>query len=190
MLSTRALLVTGGAAAAALTGVFVGHAVASGPSPAAPAGTAAAVAASTPAPTQPRPHRFGPTHRVGPRFGPFGSLGNVLYGQFVVRTPKGGYQTVDLQRGTVQSISPTSVVVLSANGHTGTYAVTSTTIVDAQRDGIGSIHRGDQVMVVATGSGSSPKATRIADLTLLRKGSPLTGPAFPAPPTNGSGPNI
>lgn len=175
MPSTRVLLVTGGAALAALTGVFVGHAVAAGPSPA--AGTrSASFAATSPTPPVVKPHRFGPGLLPG-------RLGDVVYGQFVVRTPS-GYRTVDVQRGTVQSVSSTSIVVKSPNGHTGTYTVTGSTIVDAQRAGIGSVHHGDEVLVIATGTGSSPKAMRIADMTLMRPGLPM-----PAPPAAG-GPNL
>ena len=43
-------------------------------------------------------------------------------------------------------------------------------MVNAQRDGIGSIKNGNQVMVDATVSGSTTTAVRIVDLSLLQQG--------------------
>jgi hypothetical protein len=43
-------------------------------------------------------------------------------------------------------------------------------MVNAQRDGIGSIKDGNQVMVDATVSGSTTTAIRVVDLSLLQQG--------------------
>jgi hypothetical protein len=43
-------------------------------------------------------------------------------------------------------------------------------MVNAQRDGIGSIKAGNQVMVDATVSGSTATAVRVVDLSLLQQG--------------------
>jgi len=107
-----------------------------------------------------------------------GMGGGAVHGQFVVAKPGGGYQTVDVQNGKVTAVSSSSITVKSADGFSATYAVSSSTIVDAQRDGIGSVKDGNQVYVTATvaGSGSGAKATvtSIADLSLLKgKGGPF-----------------
>ena len=114
----------------------------------------------------------------GPGFGPGGpggigfplGLGGAVHGQFVVPKSGGGYQTEDVQRGKVTTVSPTSLTVKSADGFSATYTVSSSTIVDAQRDGIGSVKDGNQVYVTATVSGSTATATSISDLTLLGNG--------------------
>jgi len=113
---------------------------------------------------------------------PVGVGGGAVHGQFVVAKPGGGYQTVDVQNGKVTAVTSSSITVKSADGFSATYAVSSSTIVDAQRDGIGSVKSGNQVYVTATvagsgsgsGSGSKATATNIADLSLLKgKGGPF-----------------
>ncbi|HTS99547.1 MAG TPA: hypothetical protein VMI33_23295 [Streptosporangiaceae bacterium] len=141
-----------------------------------PAGSPNAVAASpAPSPAQPgMPGRPG-----GPglrRFGVgFGGAFGTLHGQLVVGKPGGGYQTVDVQNGQVTAVSTTSITLKSADGFTKSYAVTSTTLVDAQRDGIGSVKVGNQASVLATVSSGTATATNIADVTLLRQGHPGFG---------------
>ena len=108
-------------------------------------------------------------HRFGGGFG-FGGLFGALHGQLVVAKPGGGYQTVDVQTGQVTAVSTTSITLKSADGFTKSYTVTSSTLVDAQRDGIGSVKVGNQATMVATVSGSSATATSINDLTLLQQG--------------------
>jgi hypothetical protein len=123
--------------------------------------------------------------------GALGPLGPVVHGQFTVRAPGGGYQTVDVQVGTVKAVSSTSITVASANNFTETYVVTATTLVDSQRDGIGSVKVNDQVEVVAKQSGSTATATSIVDLTKVQNsrsgfGFPFDGPhGGPPKPANG-----
>jgi hypothetical protein len=50
----------------------------------------------------------------------------VLHGQVTIQKPGGGYETLDVQRGTVTAVSATSLTVKSTDGYTTTYAVTST----------------------------------------------------------------
>jgi hypothetical protein len=101
--------------------------------------------------------------------GPAG-LGSLVHGQVVIAKPNGGYEKVDVQRGKVTAVSASSISVRSADGYTASYAVASSTIVDAQRAGIGSVKVGNQVSVVATVSGSTASAASITDLTLLQQG--------------------
>jgi hypothetical protein len=153
-----ALLGGAGAALAATTS--------SGPS------TASSVAAGTPSPS---PTPSGPSRRGFHRFGPggFGFAGGLfgaLHGQLVVTKPGGGYQTVDVQNGQVTAVSSTSITLKSADGFTKSYTVTGSTLVDAQRAGIGSVKVGHQATVLATVSGAAVTATSINDLTLLQQG--------------------
>ena len=154
-----ALVVGAGAgAAAAVTG-------SSSPSPSA----SSAPATSSPAPTAPPGHGFrGPGGFGGGfRLGGAGAFGAV-HGQFVVPKQGGGYQTVDTQRGQVTAVSSGAISIKSPDGFSKSYAVTSSTIVDAQRDGIGSVKVGDQAAVTATVNGSTATAASITDLSKLR----------------------
>lgn len=132
--------------------------------------------------------RFGfrPFGIPGPPGGPEISfplgVGGAVHGQLVVPKSGGGYLTIDVQRGKVTAVSSTSLTVKSADGFSATYAVSSSTLVDAQRDGIGSVKDGNQVYVTATVSGSKATATSIADLSLLKaKGGPF-GFGWNSPP--------
>jgi hypothetical protein len=108
----------------------------------------------------------------GPAFaGPLGGgLFGAVHGTVVVPKPGGGYQTVAFQNGKVTAVSSTSITLRSADGYSHTYQVTSSTMVNAQRDGIGSIKAGNQVIVAATVSGSTATAVRIIDVSMLQQG--------------------
>jgi hypothetical protein len=97
-----------------------------------------------------------------------GGLAHVLHGSFVVPKASGGTVTVDIQNGKVTSVSQSSITLKSSDGFTQTYAVTGSTTVEAQRNGIGSVKVGDQVWVTATASGGTVTATRVADLTQIQ----------------------
>jgi hypothetical protein len=159
----RPLVITAVAALAVGAGAGVAMAVTGSSSPSPPG--------SSSAPATPHKHAFRPG--FGDRFpgpggaGAFGAFGAV-HGQFVVPKQGGGYQTVDTQRGQVTAVSNGAITIKSPDGFVRTYVVTSATIVDAQRDGIGSIKAGDQAAVSATVSGSTATAVTIADLTNLR----------------------
>ena len=84
-----------------------------------------------------------------------------------------------MQNGRVTAVSTTSITLKSADGFTKSYVVTSSTLVDAQRDGIGSVKVGNQASVQATVSGSTAMAISIADLTLLQQERPDFGMAPP-----------
>jgi len=86
----------------------------------------------------------------------------------VVPKSGGGYQTVDVQRGQVTAVSSTSITVKSADGYSATYGVSSSTTVDAQSSGIGSVKVGDRVVLEATLSGGTATASHILDRTELK----------------------
>jgi hypothetical protein len=181
--SRRPYIVAGVAVAALLGGA--GAALAATGS-GTPSQTPSAVAA-TPTPTPSPTTRTGPF--AGHHFGGFGfgaGLFGALHGQFVVVKQGGGYQTVDMQNGKVTAVSSTSITLKSADGYTHTYAIKSSTIVDAQRDGIGSVKVGNQASLLATVSGSTATATSIQDLTLLQQGRPDFGNGYPGQGTSGS----
>jgi hypothetical protein len=165
----RPYLLAGVAVAALLGGGGAALAVGSSGTPAAAQNAVTSTPVPAPSPGAPGAHRF--FRRFG---GGFASSG-MLHGQFVVAKPGGGYQTVDVQDGQVTAVSTTSITVKSSDGFTKTYVVTSSTMVDAQRDGIGSVKVGNQASVLATVSGSTVTATNIADLTLLKQNWPGSG---------------
>lgn len=140
----------------------------------------------SPAPSAPSGHK----HGLG-GFGRFGGLGwlgglgmaglfGVVHGQVTVPKSGGGYQTVGLQRGTVTAVSSSSITVKSADGYSATYAVSSSTEVNAQAAGIATVKVGDTVGVTATVSGKTATAASIIDLTSIRSSRGSFG--FPAGP--------
>jgi hypothetical protein len=133
----------------------------SGAAAVSPAGGAAATPSPSARPAFPHQGRPG-----GMGFG-LGGVFGAVHGEFVVPKSGGGFQTIDTQRGSVTAVSATSITVKSADGFIKTYQVMSSTNVDAQRNGIGSVKTGHQVVVMATVSGSTATATSILDFTLL-----------------------
>jgi hypothetical protein len=153
---------------------------------------------TTPSST-PSPYASGPSvHGRGPgEFGPFagfgplggiglGGLGGVVHGEATVPKPGGGYQTVDVQRGTVAAVSSSSITVNSADGYSATYVVESSTEVNAQAAGIGTVKTGDTVWLTATVSGGKATAASIIDLTSIRSSRGAFG--FPPGPSDSDQP--
>ncbi len=155
------------------------------------ANTLASRGAQSPAPSPsasaPSGHRRGPGG-FGAFGGPgglgFGGLGGSIHGQVTVPKSGGGYQTVDVQRGTVSAVSNSSITVMSADGYSATYVVSSSTEVNAQAAGIGTVKVGDNVTVTATLSGKTATAASITDLTSIRSSRGSFG--FPAGPPRGN----
>ena len=140
-------------------------------------------AASTPSFRGHGPGGFGRFGGVG-GFG-LGGLGGIVHGQVTERTSSGGYQTVDVQSGTVTAVSSSSITVKSADGYSATYVVISSTEVNAQAAGISTVKVGDTVELTATVSGHTATAAGIIDVTSIRssRGSfsfPAGPPAAPA----------
>ncbi len=173
--SRRPYIVAGVAVAALLGGAGAALAARNSPAPAAP--VSAMITNPTPSPVPPGAAAPGlPGFRYfgrGPGFG--GRLFGTLHGQFVIGKSGGGYQTIDVQNGQVTAVTTTSITLKSADGFTKTYVIASSTLVDAQRDGIGSVKVGNQASVQATVSGSTATAVSVEDLTLLQQGRPAFG---------------
>jgi hypothetical protein len=184
----RAAPLAGVAALALVGGAGVAYA-ATHTAPARAAVTAAVSSSPTASPSPPpRPSAGWPAgHRGrfgGFAFGGFGmGRGGLVHGQFTEPKSGGGYQTVDVQNGTVSAVSANSVTVKSADGFTATYTVTSSTVVDAKAAGIGSVKKGDTIFVAATVSGRTATAANITDLTAVQAGRASFGfpPKPPAP---------
>lgn len=188
--------VVGGAALGLSTGAF------------AAGGSGTPEAAATPSASAPSPDATavpdapGRGHHGGDRFGRgrqgVGELGRALHGTATVPKAGGGYQQLVLQRGVVTSVSPTSLVVTSADGFVATYVLSAGTKVKAAQDTLAALKVTDKVAVVATVSGGVQQATRVLDLTSFvgrpgrrsdNNGGAPAGPgatASPAPSVTGS----
>jgi hypothetical protein len=118
----------------------------------------------------PRPGHFGKHFGVGEPGG-FGHVGHfgqgrAIHGEFVV--PNGtGFRTMATQTGEVTSVDKGSITVKSADGFSKKYAVDENTLVNAGRDGIDSVKKGETVHVSALVEGGTARAMRIADGTTL-----------------------
>lgn len=119
--------------------------------------------------------RPGGSGRMGDELG----LRGAVRADIVVPNGKGGYQTIRVQRGKVTGKTDGSITVLSADGQSETYTVPSSALVDAARDGLGSIAIGDQVGVRALVVDGKATATHIRDLTKLGANRPKRQPAAP-----------
>jgi hypothetical protein len=155
---------------------------------AASSGSSSSPSTTTPSNSQAKPHPFPRGFGGGLAGRGLGLLGGgqIVHGQVKVRTPN-GYQVVSVQAGQVTAVSTTSITVVSSDGFSQQYSVASSTIVNAQRDGIGSVKTGHQVQIIATQSGSTWNAVRIADLTALQNGRAAFGFGFPGHDKSGSG---
>jgi hypothetical protein len=143
------------AGALALVGVSVASAQSSGTnSPNSSSTTAPPANAPANAPAKPFPRR-GP----GFGFGPGGiGTGGAIYGTYV-RPNGSGYQTIDVQTGTVTAVTTgnnASITVKSVDGHTQAYTVNAYTQVNAGESGIGSVKVGDTVSVQADATAHPP----------------------------------
>ncbi|MGC8628203.1 MAG: hypothetical protein ACP5VR_11780 [Acidimicrobiales bacterium] len=118
-------------------------------------------------------------------FGMFGPMG-ALHGQFTVPAPSGGYETLATQVGTVQSVTSSSISVKSADGYVQDYVVSSSTVVNADYEGILSVKKGDTVMVEATVSGSTYTAQQVTDTTQVQANRQSWAPRPPSSPTTPS----
>ncbi|HEY6424537.1 MAG TPA: hypothetical protein VIY28_15075 [Pseudonocardiaceae bacterium] len=135
-------------------------------------GIAVAQTSSQPSPTPPTPSSSAPApngmhHGRGGPHGPGGyqgALNRVEHGEATVRTDN-GFQVIEVQRGTVASVSPTQLSVRSADGFTGNYVVDSSTKIrkDRKDSTIGQVAVNDQVTVMAIKTGDTATAKRIGD---------------------------
>jgi hypothetical protein len=137
-----------------------------------------ALAASTGSAT-PTPDESGPAQKRGRLFdrgrGHLLGGGGALHGTFVVPDGSGGYRTMVVQRGTASKVSDTSITVRSEDGFEQTYAITGTTAVGADRQGVAGIAKGADVAVMGEQKGGSVTALHLADLAAWGGGRPFLG---------------
>jgi hypothetical protein len=88
-----------------------------------------------------------------------------LHGEVTLGAKK--QRVVDFQRGTVSTVSSSSITVESVDGFSATYVVDAKTKVRQAKEkaDIGAVKAGDKVRVVALKDGSTLTATKIADRT-------------------------
>jgi hypothetical protein len=146
---TKTALVTG-AAVLALAGIGGGVAYAATDTGTSTPTLAASTSPST-SPATPKPK----AHPLRSR---------VEHGQLTVRV-KTGTKVVDVQRGQVTAVTPTSVTVRSQDGFSATYAVNSTSKIhkNKQTAAISGVVVGDRVRLAATHAGSTDTVLRLAD---------------------------
>lgn len=110
-------------------------------------------------PASPRAHhrhaRRGRAHRAA-----FGLLRRIEHGQLVLQAGR-STRTVDIQRGRVSATSPTTVTLVSPDGFTATYQLTSASRVRAPhpagtRPGIADVASGDWGEVIAVVNNGVP----------------------------------
>ena len=114
-----------------------------------------------------------------PKAGFASGLIGMVHGQLTVPKSGGGYQTVDVQSGTVSAVSASSVTVKSKDGFTATYTVTSSTSVDAKAAGISSVKQGDTIFIIAKVSGTTATASNVFDMTAVKAGRVSLPHGFP-----------
>jgi hypothetical protein len=88
-------------------------------------------------------------------------LARALHGEATLGGPK--HRVVDFQRGTVETVSATSLTVKSKDGFTATYVLGSTTKVHQAKAAatVADIHGNATVRVLATKDGSTLTAQRV-----------------------------
>ncbi|HEY4453633.1 MAG TPA: hypothetical protein VGN81_04910 [Pseudonocardiaceae bacterium] len=157
MLKATKTTMIAGAAVVALIGIGGGVAFAtSGSGSSTPTSTLTAATTPTSGTNTPAD---GPSKRKH-----HGLLDRAEHGQVTVRA-KTGTEVIDLQRGLVTAVSPTSITVKSQDGFSATYVVNSTTKVrkTGQQSAIANVANGDNVVIAAIHSGSTDTAKRIGD---------------------------
>jgi hypothetical protein len=163
-------LLTGAAAlatAALGTGMATEHsAQPPTPPPSASSSTAPGSPGMSPWPGHWPGHRHGRGCRHGMHGGmmDWGILSRIEHGEGTVQTAHGP-EVVDIQRGTVESVGAGKLAVRSADGFSATYMVNHSTMIHkgGKRSGIAQVMTKDQVIVLATKSGTTATATRIVD---------------------------
>ena len=114
--------------------------------------------------------------------GPKGFGGPGIHGEFTTRGPNGGYQTLANQVGEVTAVDDHSITVKSEDGFSRTYGVDENTLVNAGRDGIGSVKTGETVHVTALVNDGKATAVDIVDSTSVGRLRQRWHPRRPAPP--------
>jgi hypothetical protein len=156
-MKTRAIALSG-AAAVGLAGVGLAAGVALADSGSTPTPTPKSSASAAP------PAAAGKAAKKGNGKGKPALAGqHILHGEFVTKN-KSSVVTVDMQRGSVTAVSPTSITLKSADGFTATYAVTAGAKVRMHGGGktIADVKVGDAATVLASKNGTALSVTKLS----------------------------
>jgi hypothetical protein len=121
--------------------------------------------------------------RMGMGPGAFLGANGVIHGSYTLKGPDGAYETINTQSGTATDVTSDSITVLSADGFSQTYAVGSSTVVDADYHGIGSVEVGDNINIVGLASGGTVAAEQVTDLTQIQANRGSWAPTRPTTTT-------
>ncbi|WP_261567132.1 hypothetical protein [Frankia gtarii] len=90
--------------------------------------------------------------------------GHGLHGEATIKTDR-GYQVVDGQRGTITTITATSISLISEDGFAATYVINDDTRfrADGKAAKIADFHQGAEVVVGATVADGTRTATSVTD---------------------------
>jgi hypothetical protein len=119
-----------------------------------------------------------------PRRGPVQRLRRLggMYGSFTFRTAKGN-STLAFERGTIQSVTGSDIVVRAADGTTMTWLIVSDTVVrDHGKSSTSSLSDGQLIFV----GGPVVSGARDARLVVVRTAGSGTAPSTPAPRSSAS----
>lgn len=100
--------------------------------------------------------------------------GGVVHSSYTVKLPSGSYETIDTQVGTAQDVSANSITVKSADGFTQVYQVGTSTVVDADYDGILSVKVNDNISIEGVVSSSSSSTSTAAPTVTAQSVTDLT----------------
>lgn len=111
----------------------------------------------------------GPGGPFGFEFGP-GPHAPGIHGENTAPAGDGkGFRTTAHQLGEVTDVSASAITVKSEDGYERTYALDEDTLVEAGRDGIADVKKGDTVRVMAVVQGERAQAHAIVDETTTRR---------------------
>lgn len=107
-------------------------------------------------------HREAVFGRVRAREARLGLLHRAMHGQFTIQS-KGGPKTIAFERGTVESVSGSSVVIKAADGVTMTWQLGSDARIyrDWHKVSADALAAGQQVAVMGLVTGGSDQARRV-----------------------------
>ena len=99
--------------------------------------------------------------------------------EFVKHTRQHGDVTIDVQRGKITALTPTSITLLSKGGFSHTYMLTTKTVVreKGQREAVSALMPDERVMVVAV---HGPSGDVVRTISCLRPARTTTAPAAPS----------
>ncbi|MGH4024271.1 MAG: hypothetical protein ACRDRV_06765 [Pseudonocardiaceae bacterium] len=111
---------------------------------------------------------------AGPGDGPRGEhagaamriVATAVHGDFVSADERGGYTSYRVQRGTISTVTGTTVKVASMDGYTVDYVLDGSTTVDGDTGATDRLKTGEEVTVLALGTGDH-RAVAVTHRNLL-----------------------